>query len=213
MKPVVLIIMACMLSVCGYAQTEWERFDVDVNTGDGAEAEKAGVDEKYLAGAVTLNGGRVEWVLDFDVPSKTSEQIYDIVLKCFTNLTKTDNQLEGSHVSLTDEDEHVVVADVREWLVFSDKLLDFDRTKFFYTLIAYCDDGHLKMTMNRISYRYEEARVRGGYFYKAEDLITDDNALNRKKTKLLRGNSGKFRRKTIDRKDFIFSTLKEAVIR
>ena len=55
--------------------------------------------------------------------------------------------------------------------------------------------------------------MRGGYFYKAEDLITDDKALNRKKTKLLRGNSGKFRRKTIDRKDFIFSTLKEAVLR
>ena len=212
MKQILLLIMACMFSVCGYTQTEWERFDLDANVNDGINSEKTDIAGKYLAGAVPLVDGKVEWVLDVDAPGKTAGQIYDIILKCFTGLTKTGNQLEGSHVSLTDEDNHVVVADIREWLVFGDKLFDFDRTKFFYTLIAYCEDGHLEMSMGRISYRYEEARVRGGYFYKAEDWITDNHALNRKKTKLLRG-AGKFRRKTIDRKDFIFSTLKDAILR
>jgi colicin import membrane protein len=41
----------------------------------------------------------------------------------------------------------------------------------------------------------------------AEDWITDENALNKKKTKLAKY-TGKFRRKTIDRKDNIFETIK-----
>ena len=101
---------------------------------------------------------------------------------------------------------------MKEWLVFTDKLLSLDRTKFNYTLIAYCKDNHLTVTMGRILYIYDEERVRGGYVYKAEEWINDENALNRKQTRLLPG-SAKFRRKTIDRKDYIFNTIKENVLK
>jgi len=40
--------------------------------------------------------------------------------------------------------------------------------------------------------------------YKAEEWITDQYGLNKKKTKLARV-SGKFRRKTIDRVDYLFN--------
>ena len=55
--------------------------------------------------------------------------------------------------------------------------------------------------MSRIHYFYDENRKPERF--KAEGWITDDYAVNKKNTKLFPG-SGKFRRKTIDRKDFIF---------
>lgn len=56
--------------------------------------------------------------------------------------------------------------------------------------------------MCRIHYLYEENRK--PQRLKAEEWITDDLAVNKKNTKLYPV-SAKFRRKTIDRKDFIFN--------
>ena len=58
--------------------------------------------------------------------------------------------------------------------------------------------------MIHIHYLYEEER--DPQQYKAEEWITDEYALRKNKQKLARI-SGKFRRKTIDRKDFIFNKL------
>ena len=55
-------------------------------------------------------------------------------------------------------------------------------------------------------YRYEEQREGGGHVLKAEEYINDKNALNKKKTKMYKG-VAKFRRKTIDRKDYLFSSI------
>ncbi len=206
------ILISMLLPISVMAQSVWEKPAGAEELESQDKQDKPSEDAKYLSGAVPEVDGKVEWRLDVDVPGKTAEQIYDIMLACFTDLTKTENQLEGSQVALVNKKDHIVVASIREWLVFTDKFFMLDRTKFNYTLIAYCKDNHLTVTMNRISYRYEEDRTRdGGYVYKAEEWINDENALNRKKTKLLPGSS-KFRRKTIDRKDYLFSVIKEAVL-
>jgi colicin import membrane protein len=64
------------------------------------------------------------------------------------------------------------------------------------------------MTMGRISYRYDEERLK--QVYKAEEWITDEYAVNKKNTKLYPV-SAKFRRKTIDRKDQIFETIRNVL--
>ena len=64
------------------------------------------------------------------------------------------------------------------------------------------------MTMGRISYRYDEERLK--QVYKAEEWITDKYGLTKKQDKLSKY-SGKFRRKTIDRKDYIFDKIKAAL--
>jgi colicin import membrane protein len=46
--------------------------------------------------------------------------------------------------------------------------------------------------------------------YKAEEWITDEYAVNKKNTKLYPV-SAKFRRKTIDRKDQIFETIRNVL--
>mgnify|MGYP000886098372 FL=1 len=64
------------------------------------------------------------------------------------------------------------------------------------------------MSIERISYEYETGRP-SGFKSTAEDIITDKEALNKKGNKLNRL-TGKFRRKTIDRKDQLFDTIKVA---
>ena len=64
--------------------------------------------------------------------------------------------------------------------------------------------------MTDIKYRYEEGREGGGKVFPAEDWITDKEAYNKKGTKFLKS-TGKFRIKTIDLKDILFSKAKDAL--
>ena len=90
----------------------------------------------------------------------------------------------------------------QEWLVFKSTALVLDRTRLYYHLIVNCSDGKADISMTRIYYLYEEER--DPQTLKAEEWITDEVGLNKKKNKLSRV-AGKFRRKTIDRKDYLFN--------
>ena len=100
----------------------------------------------------------------------------------------------------------MIVTSVKEWLVFKDQFFSLDRSRFSFNLVTTCSDGHVSVVMNRLVYRYEENREHGGQVMKAEELINDRNSLNKKKTKMYKG-TAKFRRKTIDRKDFLFNDI------
>lgn len=202
-----IVLMMLALPMSAIAQNVWEK-PKEEKVEKAEEVKKPNKDEKYLRGAVPIVDGDVQWTLDVDVPGKSAQDIYDKMFKTLTDLTKSEGQLEGSAVTLVNKQDHIVVANVREWLLFSSSLLSLDRTKFNYTLIARCSDGHLNMTMNRISYKYDEERT--NQVYKAEEWISDDAAVNKKNTKLYRG-SAKFRRKTIDRKDQIFETIRNVL--
>ncbi|MGN1375450.1 MAG: DUF4468 domain-containing protein [Prevotella sp.] len=211
-----LTILAILISIPTWSQGVWERPDTEKPVTEKKEKKTTEqdnniIDEKYMAGAVTENNGKVEWTLDIDVPGKSAVEIYNIMLAFLNDFTKTDNQLEGSCVSLVNKQDHIIVASIKEWLVFKENFLMIDRSKFFYTLMAYCDNAKLKVVMNRIYYRYEEERIKGGHLYKAEEWINDNNALNSKKNKLIRG-TAKFRCKTIDRKDQIFEMIQAVVL-
>jgi len=210
MRTIVTLIFTAF-SFVGFAQNVWEK-PVAGPTQTVEKAVKPNPDEKYLAGAVPEEEGKVQWTLDVDVPGKSAGQIYDIMYKCLEDLTKQENQLEGSCVALVNKKDNIIVATIKEWLVFKDQFLSLDRTKFNYTLVAECSDNHLTVKMGRIFYRYEEGRrTPGGNIYKAEEWINDKNALNKKKTRLLPG-SAKFRRKTIDRKDYLFDNIRRIVL-
>ena len=136
------------------------------------------------------------------MPGKTADQIFHTMLKYMERLTRTSNQL-NSKVVVADSVKYEIGASYEEWLVFKKSPLSLDRTRFYYVLQAACADGKVDVSMSRIRYHYEEER-NGGSFFKAEEWITDEEAVNKKNTKLL-PISGKFRRKTIDRKDFLFN--------
>jgi len=162
---------------------------------------KLKVDEKYLKGAVPEVDGKVVFSTSINAPGKTAAQIYDILLQYMERMTKTTNQIQ-SKIITADADKHEITGAYQEWLVFKKTALSLDRTRFMYALNAQCSDGRADIKMTRIRYLYEEER--SPQHMTAEEWITDKEAVNKKNTKLL-PISGKFRRKTIDRKDFLFN--------
>lgn len=202
MKKLLILTFMC-LPLTAMAQNDWEVPDGAARPTD---VVKVNPDQKYLAGAVPVVDGKVVFEKTIKAPGKSADEIYDIMLDYITRMTQGGNQFEQSRVVMNDKEKHQIVADFLEWLVFTDKALVLDRTRMRYYLMAECKDGEVTAKMTRISYFYEEER--DPQHYTAEEWITDDEALNKKKNKLFRMN-GKFRRRTIDRKDFIFSKFEE----
>lgn len=158
-------------------------------------------DQKYLVGAVPEVDGHVVFSTTINAPGKNAQQIYEMLHKELVAMTKESNQIEQSRLTLEDKDNNKLVASYQEWLVFKNKPLNLDRTRFLYQIVCNCKDGQADVQLNRIVYIYDEERDMTTY--KAEEWINDKYGLNKKKTKLARV-SGKFRRKTIDRVDYIF---------
>ena len=165
---------------------------------------------RYLDGAVPVVNGRVQWSLSLDVPGKSAQEIYDRMGQFLNDMTHEENQTEHSRIALADETSHTIACKFHEWLVFQSTFLSLDQTEFDYVIKAVCRDGHADVTMEHINYMYERNR-KGGTKHKAEDWITDKYAMNKSKTKLL-PISGKFRRKTIDRKDEIFKKINDTLL-
>ena len=179
------------------------------------EKKRKTIDKKYLAGAVPVVDGKVTFTLDQDFAGKSANEIYDIVYSILEKMTQQSNQVDNlqdkSKIALINKSEHTIAAKFKEWLVFKNTALALDRTVFSYTIIAKATDGHLNLTLSHISYQYEMERTDvEGINVTAEEWITDQEALNKKKTGLNRI-SAKFRIKTIDRKDNIFETISNAL--
>ena len=189
MKKFILAAMMLIPMASMAQDNTWERPQVTNN------------DAKYLVGAVPEVDGRVVFQTTISAPGKTAAQIFDLLNADLQKMTKEPNQIEQSRVSLADAATGELVGQFQEWLVFKNKPLVLDRTRFFYTLMINCKDGAADVKLTRIHYLYDEER--DATTYKAEEWITDQYGLTRKQNKLARV-SGKFRRKTIDRKDYIF---------
>ena len=171
--------------------------------------DKINDDKKYLVGAIpTSHEGKVVFTLKLLIPNRTAQEIYNIVYNQLNLLADEENQFDESSIVLINPHKHVIAAKFKEWLLFSNNFLSLDRAILNYTIIAKCGDENLSMTLERISYEYEAGRP-SGFKSTAEDIITDKEALNKKGNKLNRL-TGKFRRKTIDRKDQLFDTIKVA---
>lgn len=195
MKKLLLAAMLCM-PLLGQAQNTWE--DAPVN----AAGVKVNPDQKYLEGAVTTQDGKVVFSTTLKAPGKTASQIYDILLAELQKQTKEEGQFEQSRITLSDKDKHEICGSYQEWLVFKRSALVLDRTRFLYYIIVNCRDGEADVKLARIYYIYDEEREVQNL--PAEDVITDEYGLKKNKQKLSRV-YGKFRKKTIDRKDYLFN--------
>lgn len=195
MKKIILAAALCM-PLFAVAQNTWEMPEVSEVKGN--------PDAKYLAGAVPEENGKVVFKKTIQAPGKKAAQVYGIVEAYLQKMTKEANQSEQSRVTVANPESNQLIGTYQEWLVFKSTALVLDRTRFFYTLSVDCFDGRAEVTITNIFYLYEEDR--SPMNYKAEEWITDKWGLNKKQNKLSRV-SGKFRRKTIDRKDYLFNKL------
>lgn len=168
-----------------------------------APVEKANPDAKYLEpNAVPEIDGKVCWQTVIEAPGKSAQEIYDILKQQLIKMTQEPNQIKNSTLAVHDSINYELGAVFHEWLVFKSAALSLDRTQFNFQLLITCTDGKADVRMTRITYDYDIERKPA--HYTAEEWITDKYAVNKKHTKIYPV-SGKFRRKTIDRKDYIFN--------
>lgn len=216
MKKLIVAFLA-LCPIVGMAQQNvWEIPDQPTQQVVKKEAKKVSptVDKKYLAGAVPEVNNEVVFTLDKDVPGMSADSIYSKVYAVISQVVeegKSPDLQPAGRIAAVNKSEHTIAARLKEWLIFSSNFISLDRTVFNYTLIAQATDGHIHVTIDRISYAYEmDRKDTEGLKVKAEEWITDKYALNKKGNKLSRI-SGKFRRKTIDRKDNIFARIEAAL--
>ena len=191
----IIIALIALLPLLATAQNTWEMPEEQEN------AVKTNPDQKYLAGAVPVVNGQVVFHTTIAAPGKSARQIYDILHAQMAKMLKEKNQFEQSRFTIENPEKGELAAYYQEWLVFKNKPLVLDRTRLMFNLTVVCKDGSAEVTINRIHYLYDEER--NATTYRAEEWITDEYGLKKDKQKLSRV-SGKFRRKTIDRKDYIF---------
>ena len=169
-------------------------------------------DPKYLAGAIQLNAeGKVEFVLDTQANGKSADEIYNIVFQYMSKLIKNEQNINSriALVNRNNKNEQIIACIMDEWFVFNQSFISLDRSETKYQLVATISDNHLRLSMTRIVFNYEEGRSTG-FKEPAENVITDKYALTKKKHDLAKI-YGKFRRGTIDRKAQIFNDLTKLV--
>lgn len=197
MKKIAIIALVALSSLNLWAQDNtWERPEVEET-----EVSKEVKDAKYLKGAVPEVNGKVVFSTSINAPGKTADEVFDIVKTYLVKMTVEKNQQAASLV-VDNKEKHELGATFNEWLVFKSNSIMLDQTRMLYVLKVRCSDGKADIEMTNMRYVYDEARK--AMRYTAEEWITDKEALNKKGTRLLPV-SAKFRRKTIDRKDFLFN--------
>ena len=198
MKRLIISLLTLMPLMATAQDNTWERVEQ-------APVEKVNPDAKYLEpNAVPEIDGKVCWHTTIEAPGKSAQEIYDILKQQLIKMTQEPNQIKNSMLAVHDSINVELGAVFHEWLVFKSAALSLDRTQFNFQLLVNCADGKADVRLTRISYDYDIERRPA--HYSAEEWITDKYCVNKKHTKLYPV-SGKFRRKTIDRKDYIFNKL------
>lgn len=161
-------------------------------------------DSKYLAGAVPEVDGKVVFTKEFSIPGMSQEEIFKRMQNWMeARLKKNENT---SRVVYTNLEEGQIVGTGDEWIVFSSSALSLDRTKILYQISVVCAPEKCTMEVEKIRYNYREGKEK----YTAEEWIVDKYALNKAKTKLVRG-LAKWRRKTVDFVDDLATGAAEAL--
>lgn len=160
------------------------------------------VDSKYLAGAVPLVDGKVQFEREVKVSSAVSKsQLFDLVEKWMQE-EFAEQEDSNQRILLTDKQKDYIVAQGDENLVFKSQILMLDQARITYQLIARVEAGKCKLEIRNIRYDYQDYTNS----MPAEEMITDKVALHKNGEKLNR-HYDKFRTFTIDRVDELKNNL------
>lgn len=175
-------------------------------------AQKTSVDSRYLAGAVPVVNGYVQFEHSYEIFGK-SKAILMEALKSYVqqSLVDGEEQLPQSRITEVSPDSGIIAASIEEYMYFKRTNWQIHRVRFYYQLVFRVKEGGFTATMRRLHYRYDPEVTAGDFDEdrRAENWITDEAALTKGGTKLARI-SGKFRTHTIDRVDEIFKGAVQA---
>lgn len=168
---------------------------------------EASLDPRYGVGAVPMVNGKVEWEKTYHVKGVKAEALYERMIDILTEIIGGETQTEKSFLSVSNKAERVVAANLDEMLVLKSSFISLDRVEMKYSLIVNYEDEKVVVKMTNIIYNYEEGTP-NHMRVTATEWISDDEALNKARTKLYKG-SARFRIRTIDRKDQLFALIGE----
>lgn len=167
-------------------------------------------DQKYLAGAVPEERGKVVFSKVVDAPALSKDQIYDALMNWANKRFTVTADTQGK-VMYSNKEKGEIVCMGNEELIFTDNALVTDKSTIMYRMTFICTAGKCQMKVSSIRYVYDVPNQEKSDKYTAEEWITDDQALTKQKDKLARVN-GKFRAKTIDLVDELFAAAQAAII-
>ena len=162
-------------------------------------------DSKYLAGAVPEVDGKVVFSKEFSIPGMSEGEIYNRMQSWMEKRLAQNNNKE-SRIVYTKQEDGTIVGVGKEWIVFSSSALSLDRTEISYQISASCKPEKCTLEIEKIRFSYREGKEK----YTAEEWITDKYALNKAKTKLVRG-LAKWRRNTVNFVDNLCLSAAEAL--
>ena len=164
---------------------------------------------KYLVGAVPEVNGKVIFSKIISNPAYTKDQMYATLLQWAEKQFIVDSEQQG-RVIFKDAKEGILACSGDQNIVFKRATLSLDRARMHYKLKIFCEDGKAILDIENIRYIYNVSYQDAPEKYLAETWITDENALNKSKTKMIKS-IGKFRIKTIDLVDELFASATAAV--
>lgn len=171
--------------------------------------------ETYMQGAVPEEDGKVVFRQSFEAPGLSKSDIFQKLSAWasfrYNPTTEYGKWTDANYFKNTEyarvlkasAEEGVIKIQGNEELVFTNKTLAKDTSVTGYTLLLEIQDGKASAEIRNINYTY--SLTENPERIDAEDWITDSEAIT-KQNKLNRG-SGKFRVKTIDLKDELFSEI------
>ena len=178
--------------------------DGSVTTKEKAADIAENIDKPYLAGAVpTTTEGIVCFERAFNTDGKDKNKVFS-VLKDFAQEIIDSPQSAHEISRIMSESTDTLIATICEPIYFRKTKWETDSALIRYQYIATVKDNSANVRIWLISYSYEEI----GFGYKAEEWITDKYALSKDRTTLRKG-SGKFRKKTIDYVNDIFTKIED----
>ena len=160
----------------------------------------------YLAGAVPEVNGQVVFQQVYAVPGKTRDAIFNELKQYLDQVLKRPNALPASRITAAETEEGTLAATLHETLWFKRSAWVSDFATIICQLTFEVRDGGYTATLRNIRYQYDALTdAQQDNLLKAEDWITDKEALTKNGTKLTRVGGKKLRVKTIDLKTTLFA--------
>lgn len=163
--------------------------------------------EKYLkSGAVPTVGGKVVFTDSVSiVDGYTAEQVNTLARAWVESFLK---DRDAARNRVVKEENGRIDVMAQQEIVFANNAFSYDKALMNYVVTLNSAPDRCIISISRISYNYNDGTTTEVII--AEDYITDENAVNKKGTRLI-PMTGKFRRKTIDAADEIFASFQEMV--
>ena len=194
MKTRLIILLLALMTGCGIQAQVFKKSNKSL-------------DAAYAMGTVPVVNGKVTFETTIPAEGLTAAQIKEKAHKWIAK-----RYVEPTIISVKrfdSENPNTTIIKGEEYIVFKNTFFVLSRARMYYYLTLTANDGSCTFNLSRITYWYDDEDDDGGIKMIAEDWITDNNAFNKKGK--LKKFPGKFRCKTIDRKEQLIEELTQAL--